>query len=129
MEEKRLKQIVNASQSSKVRKSLSNDKEADEVVMEYSSGSWDFGFYCGARWADAHQFISTGSYLPARYSAVLAVIEIRDGSPTPEYDTTQAFRNGADEWIADNYNGQNEKIHLKVVAWMPVPKYKPSEQL
>lgn len=69
------------------------------------------------------------SYLPDRYTPVIAVIEIRDGSPTPEYDTTQAFRNGADEWIADNYNGQNEKIHLKVVAWMPVPKYKPSEQL
>lgn len=41
----------------------------------------------------------------------------------PRNDTTQAFRNGADEWIGDNYNGQNQKINQKVVAWMPIPKF------
>lgn len=67
--------------------------------------------------------------LPTRYKPVIVAYKVQTIDGSIEYNTTQAFLNASGGWIADNYNGQNEKITQKVVAWMPILTYDPKNNI
>lgn len=122
---------------------LISDEDFTKVEMEHAAfktmGSFEFGFYVGARWADEHQkspWISPDNSLPAPGEKVLICVNSNSRSTATINQRTYHFeiserlssvelgRLKRKGWCpCDKYGFPNHGYDtFEVVYWMPLPE-------
>lgn len=120
-----------------------SNEDFTKVEMEHAAfktmGSFEFGFYVGARWADEHPkspWISVKDTLPPTDEKVLICVRkvwpsnavINPKNYSLELSQRIGHVPGNAKWYVDKYGFPNHGYKLfEVIAWMPIPKLNKSE--